>query len=147
MRMWLRILLCVVAICAVLCTISPKAKEKKTRPKTTETKPPPNTASASSPGQISAEELTIQAMLMQNISSVSEPERHFPNTILGYVTPWNNRGYDFAKQLAKFDIIVPVWYQIKKMSGKSEITGKRSSRDLILQNFHILPTQSIVWQI
>ncbi|XP_023937231.1 chitinase domain-containing protein 1 [Bicyclus anynana] len=43
--------------------------------------------------------------------------RNFKNTILGYVTPWNNKGYDVAKIWApKFNYISPVWLQIKRQS-------------------------------
>ena len=45
---------------------------------------------------------------------------------LGYVTPWNNRGYDFAKKYAlKFTMICPVWYQIRTdvNTGLPVITG------------------------
>ncbi|XP_059052671.1 chitinase domain-containing protein 1 [Achroia grisella] len=43
--------------------------------------------------------------------------RHFSNPVLGYVTPWNNKGYDVAKIWApKFNYISPVWLQIKKQA-------------------------------
>ncbi|CAH2216974.1 jg1368 [Pararge aegeria aegeria] len=43
--------------------------------------------------------------------------RNFKNTVLGYVTPWNSKGYDAAKTWApKFDYISPVWLQIKRQS-------------------------------
>lgn len=44
--------------------------------------------------------------------------RYFNNSILGYVTPWNNKGYDIAKTWApKFNYISPVWLQIKRQSA------------------------------
>ncbi|XP_026495711.1 chitinase domain-containing protein 1 [Vanessa tameamea] len=43
--------------------------------------------------------------------------RNFKNTVLGYVTPWNNKGYDVAKTWApKFNYISPVWLQIKRQT-------------------------------
>lgn len=43
--------------------------------------------------------------------------RNFKNSVLGYVTPWNNKGYDVAKIWApKFNYISPVWLQIKRQS-------------------------------
>lgn len=34
--------------------------------------------------------------------------------VLAYVTPWNSHGYDVAvKFRSKFDIISPVWFQIR----------------------------------
>lgn len=39
--------------------------------------------------------------------------KHFEGMSLGYVTPWNNRGYDVAKWAGhKFTHISPVWLQI-----------------------------------
>ncbi|XP_074852097.1 chitinase domain-containing protein 1 isoform X2 [Carettochelys insculpta] len=42
-------------------------------------------------------------------------ERHFLGDVLGYVTPWNNHGYDIAKIFGnKFTLISPVWLQVKR---------------------------------
>lgn len=39
----------------------------------------------------------------------------FDGETLGYVTPWNSRGYDFAKLFrSKFTYISPVWLQIRE---------------------------------
>jgi len=41
-------------------------------------------------------------------------ERRVNQAVLGYVTPWNNHGYDVAKIFAsKFEFISPVWLQVK----------------------------------
>ncbi|KAF5291398.1 hypothetical protein FQR65_LT01708 [Abscondita terminalis] len=51
-------------------------------------------------------------------------ESTFEGMVLGYVTPWNNHGYDVAKIFGnKFTHISPVWLQIKPNGGKYEITG------------------------
>lgn len=52
-------------------------------------------------------------------------DRHFNGTILGYVTPWNNHGYDVAKIWGqKFDIVSPVWLQIVRLGEqKYELRG------------------------
>ena len=43
---------------------------------------------------------------------------------LGYVTPWNSHGYDVAKKFKKFNVISPVWLQIKrKPRGKYIVEG------------------------
>ncbi|XP_049875703.1 chitinase domain-containing protein 1 [Pectinophora gossypiella] len=43
--------------------------------------------------------------------------RNFKNSVLGYVTPWNSKGYDVAKIWApKFNYISPVWLQIKRQT-------------------------------
>eukprot|EP00882_Tetradesmus_deserticola_P014832 GHRQ01015783.1.p1 GENE.GHRQ01015783.1~~GHRQ01015783.1.p1 ORF type:complete len:225 (+),score=56.44 GHRQ01015783.1:755-1429(+) len=40
--------------------------------------------------------------------------KNFQGTVLGYVTPWNNHGYDVAKKFrAKFTHVSPVWYQLR----------------------------------
>jgi chitinase domain-containing protein 1 len=49
--------------------------------------------------------------------------------VLGYVTPWNNHGYDVVKIFTdKFDYISPVWLQIKAIKSEGNIdffvTGK-----------------------
>jgi len=45
-------------------------------------------------------------------------------SVLGFVTPWNSHGYDVAKTFKKFDLISPVWLQIKrKPRGKFILQG------------------------
>lgn len=53
-------------------------------------------------------------------------ERSFSGKVLGYVTPWNNKGYDIAKLFTyKFNYISPVWLQLKRKAiYKYEILGK-----------------------
>lgn len=47
-------------------------------------------------------------------------ERRFEGDILGYVTPWNNRGYDIAKIFgAKFSYVSPVWLQLELSQEKA----------------------------
>lgn len=44
--------------------------------------------------------------------------------VLGYVTPWNRRGYDVAKEeREKFTHISPVWYQLKAATGSLTLSG------------------------
>ena len=39
--------------------------------------------------------------------------KHFPGSVLGYVTPWNNHGYNVAKIFgSKFSMVSPVWLQV-----------------------------------
>lgn len=43
-------------------------------------------------------------------------DKLFRGKILSYVTPWNSKGYDMAKKYAnKFDLISPVWLQVKRV--------------------------------
>ena len=48
--------------------------------------------------------------------ALRDADNGFPGAILGYVTPWNNYGYDVAKSVhvggAKMSHISPVWLQI-----------------------------------
>ncbi|XP_072374884.1 chitinase domain-containing protein 1 [Scyliorhinus torazame] len=42
-------------------------------------------------------------------------ERHFNGDVLGYVTPWNNHGYEITMIFGgKFTFISPVWLQIQR---------------------------------
>ena len=44
--------------------------------------------------------------------------------MLGYVTPWNGKGYDVADVFSpKFDFVSPVWLQIKPENGKYAMHG------------------------
>ncbi|CAM9752601.1 unnamed protein product, partial [Phaeothamnion confervicola] len=49
-------------------------------------------------------------------------DKAFAGETLGYVTPWNGAGYDFARVFAaKFDYISPCWYQLRNRDGDSAI--------------------------
>lgn len=50
---------------------------------------------------------------------------HFSGHVLGYVTPWNNHGYDVAKLFGrKFSLISPVWLQVQKQAPNTySLTG------------------------
>lgn len=74
------------------------------------------------------EEIRNVKTIYKHASKYCEPcskQKSFNQTVLGYVTPWNSHGYDIAKQFAKkFNIISPVWLQIKRLKYKSyEFTG------------------------
>ena len=54
-----------------------------------------------------------------NAYSEDTSVRHFESHVLGYVTPWNNHGYDVAKTFGnKFTMISPVWLQVSLMTRK-----------------------------
>lgn len=41
--------------------------------------------------------------------------RHYTYPVLGYITPWNSRGYELAKRFnSKFTHLSPVWYDLKR---------------------------------
>lgn len=49
-------------------------------------------------------------------------QKSFSKEVLGFVTPWNAKGYDIAVLMKnKLDFVVPVWFTvIKKASGRKE---------------------------
>ncbi|XP_072032262.1 chitinase domain-containing protein 1-like [Amphiura filiformis] len=45
-------------------------------------------------------------------------DKNFAGSVLGYVTPWYNHGYDVAKIFGgKFSLISPVWLQVKRQGN------------------------------
>ncbi|XP_053801580.1 chitinase domain-containing protein 1 isoform X4 [Vidua chalybeata] len=51
----------------------------------------------------------------ESYGSKKMKERHFSGDVLGYITPWNNHGYNIAKIFGnKFTLISPVWLQVKR---------------------------------
>jgi chitinase domain-containing protein 1 len=52
-------------------------------------------------------------------------EIRFSGRVLGYVTPWNNHGYEVAKLFGKkFSFISPVWLQVRKQAPNAySLTG------------------------
>ncbi|KAL5036611.1 hypothetical protein BDEG_24552 [Batrachochytrium dendrobatidis JEL423] len=71
--------------------------------------------------------LTVDSILENHdiYSTVNAGHRLRPfNAVLGYVTPWNSRGYDISKMfLGKFTHIAPLWYRIKRLNGKFILDG------------------------
>ncbi|KAF7282679.1 hypothetical protein GWI33_002149 [Rhynchophorus ferrugineus] len=62
-------------------------------------------------------------------------EYNFNGLVLGYVTPWNNHGYDIAKIFGnKFTHISPVWLQVRRQGKNSYIiTGTHDiDRDWVI---------------
>lgn len=61
---------------------------------------------------------------------------------LGYVTPWNSRGYTLASVFArKFDILSPVWFQLRikkrKRNNKDKNKGKGEEEEGKMGSFHV----------
>ncbi|TPX47006.1 hypothetical protein SeMB42_g03495 [Synchytrium endobioticum] len=70
------------------------------------------------PNQISEHQNTTRLRTSQNV-------KIFSNVALGYVTPWNKKGYDIAEKYRhKFDYISPIWYYIKPISPNIPMTYK-----------------------
>ncbi|KAF8676001.1 hypothetical protein HU200_047504 [Digitaria exilis] len=54
-------------------------------------------------------------------------QRHFPNPVLAYVTPWNSKGYDMAKLFsAKLTHVSPVWYDLKSDRNRLVLEGQHN---------------------
>ncbi|KAE9032006.1 hypothetical protein PR003_g8808 [Phytophthora rubi] len=59
--------------------------------------------------------LKPKLILQEHARAASDVKKQFRGETLGYVTPWNNRGYDWAKQFrSKFTYISPVWLQLRE---------------------------------
>jgi chitinase domain-containing protein 1 len=53
---------------------------------------------------------------------VDAKTKRFTGEALGYVTPWNGRGYDFARSYrAKLDYVSPVWLQVREDAQRQPI--------------------------
>ncbi|KAI3829265.1 hypothetical protein L1987_03384 [Smallanthus sonchifolius] len=66
--------------------------------------------------------LTENAKVSENAST-----RKFPNPVLAYVTPWNSKGYELAKEFnSKFTHISPVWYDLKSQGAEFILEGRHN---------------------
>lgn len=87
--------------------------------------------------QLVKEEITVNDILSHHeaycTNTTHTPFKSSGKIALGYVTPWNNHGYEIARKFAsKFSHIAPVWYQIKLKSQKVVENGKSKSKVQIL---------------
>ena len=57
----------------------------------------------------------------------SQPDRaQFGGETLGFVTPWNNVGYDYVKKFAsKLNWVSPVWHEIRYQNAKLGTLGEK----------------------
>ncbi|XP_024996306.1 chitinase domain-containing protein 1 [Cynara cardunculus var. scolymus] len=73
-------------------------------------------------------DVNYQEILAEN-AKVSEnaSNRHFPYPVLAYVTPWNSRGYELAKEFnSKVTHISPVWYDLKSQGDDFVLEGRHN---------------------
>lgn len=90
--------------------------------------PPPPTSFVHQRGLVKAD-VTYQEILTEN-SRVSEnvSQRHFTNSVLAYITPWNAAGYDIAKRFCpKFTHLSPVWYDLKSQGTELVLEGRHNA--------------------
>lgn len=123
---------CLVFLIAVVQneTLGPGDKKKKTDKKTA--------ASKSTAAKMADVDVKKRKLVKSNQVSVDEivnnhekycakcvAEKNFNGLVLGYVTPWNSKGYDVSKTFVrKLDYISPVWLQVKRTGKKKyQLTG------------------------
>ena len=68
-------------------------------------------------------ELTPADVLDHGRRATGDPgEKRFAGPVLGYVTPWNARGYEVAERYAaKFTHLAPVWFQLKAVQATGDL--------------------------
>lgn len=106
-------------------TLSPSdVKNKGKKVKELKTKQGPQAHSVFERGLVQ-EEPSAKDILVENAAYHEETSlKNFKGKVLGYVTPWNNHGYDVAKVWgAKFDYVSPVWLQVLRKGPKQYELG------------------------
>ena len=119
--------------CTVLSTLGPSDKKssKKNKPKQEQTQKEDLSKLAD---KLVSERNLVKSYIESYHEIIANHDKYcvscaktkkLTNKVLGYVTPWNSKGYDTAKTFAdKFDYISPVWLQIKRNGIKKyELTG------------------------
>lgn len=79
-------------------------------------------------GLLSSNLLSSSVVLDQHHFYAADAERSFSKDVLGYVTPWNAKGYEVAllmKSRGQLDIVVPVWFRLVRdaKSGEVQVDG------------------------
>ncbi|CAN7998977.1 unnamed protein product [Ixodes hexagonus] len=103
-------------------TISPSDKKK-----VKSVKPVPPGPTTIFERALVTEDVKVQDILKhhQSYCHATTKEKRFKGYVLGYVTPWNNRGYDIAKMFgAKFAYVSPVWLQLEVGKGGFAVAGQ-----------------------
>ncbi|TKR81018.1 hypothetical protein L596_014966 [Steinernema carpocapsae] len=73
----------------------------------------------------------LKEEILASHAEIDSGERQFSGPVFGYVTPWNNHGYDVAKWAAnKFTHIVPVWFQINALSTSEKSCSIGGTHDM-----------------
>ncbi|XP_053697930.1 chitinase domain-containing protein 1 [Sabethes cyaneus] len=121
-------------VLAHLCngTLSPSdVKNKNKKPKELKVRQGPQTSSVIDRALIQEEPLAKDILVESGTYYEETALKNFKGTVLGYVTPWNNHGYDVAKIWgAKFNYVSPVWLQILRKGAKQYELGGAHDIDL-----------------
>uniref|UniRef100_A0A182PPI9 Chitinase domain-containing protein 1 n=1 Tax=Anopheles epiroticus TaxID=199890 RepID=A0A182PPI9_9DIPT len=125
-----KVLLCV-SVATVLfshvafATLSPSDKNKNKKVKELKVKTGPQPTNVYDRGLVQGEP-SAKDIIVENAAYFQDTSlKLFEGKVLGFVTPWNNHGYDVAKTWGpKFDYVSPVWLQIlRKGPKKYEVAG------------------------
>lgn len=106
-------------------TLSPSdIKNKGKKVKELKTKQGPQATSVFERGLVQ-QEPSAKDILVENAAYHEETAlKNFNGKVLGYVTPWNNHGYDVAKLWgSKFSYVSPVWLQVLRKGPKQYELG------------------------
>ncbi|EDS29877.1 chitinase domain-containing protein 1 [Culex quinquefasciatus] len=106
-------------------TLSPSdIKNKGKKVKELKTKQGPQATSVFERGLVQ-QEPSAKDILVENPAYHEETSlKNFNGKVLGYVTPWNNHGYDVAKIWgSKFNYVSPVWLQVLRKGPKQYELG------------------------
>ncbi|KAH7817352.1 putative chitinase domain containing 1 precursor [Monocercomonoides exilis] len=79
-------------------------------------------------GLLNSTAISAKSILDNCQTYIKFSPKFFRNPTLGFVTPWNKKGFEVAlRSYGKFDYLVPVWYQVKL--GKSLSLNGQDSVD------------------
>lgn len=73
---------------------------------------------------------SLQEEILSHYNECKEDHKHFDGETLGYITPWNALGYEYALKFPnKFTYVSPVWHEISILhsAGQTEfsISGEK----------------------
>ncbi|XP_058125108.1 chitinase domain-containing protein 1 [Anopheles ziemanni] len=117
--------LCVLINHGALATLSPSKKKGNKAPKELKVKTGPQLANVYDRDLVQGEP-SARDIIVENAAYFEDTTlKLFEGKVLGFVTPWNNHGYDVAKIWGpKFDYVSPVWLQVLRKGPKQyEIGG------------------------
>lgn len=82
-------------------------------------------------------QLTIEELKEHQSKQCDDPShKHYSRLTLAYVTPWRKNGYEIIKKYnKKFDIIAPVWFELKPEKNNNELNIKIDGANYIDNDF------------
>ncbi|WOG86814.1 hypothetical protein DCAR_0206032 [Daucus carota subsp. sativus] len=73
-------------------------------------------------------EVKYQEIIAEHSRVSANLSRTFQHSVLAYVTPWNSKGYEMAKEFnSKFTHISPVWYDLKSQGANLVLEGRHNA--------------------